>query len=437
MSGARLLMPGLRLPGDLDRFDDFVRLAARGVAGFCLFGGDRALPALLERLLSAAPHPLLIAADLEQGAGQQVEGTTRHPPAAALDPEAAELAGIRTACEARLLGITMTFAPVCDVASEPRNPIIAARAFRDPATAAPRFVNGARLMGLRTCAKLFPGHGATLRDSHDALPLVETGVETWRVRDRPPFAACIAAGVDAVMTAHLAWPALTGSQDRACTFSRRVVTELLRGELGFDGLVVTDALLMEGARGGRGEVEAAEMALEAGCDLLLFPEDVEGVLAFLERVDPGPRLERLARAAEPLPDPLAAAAAASVSGAGDLPPAPGPHPLRICDLLGGGEELARAAGLAFERYGPQGQLLERGSGPGLECPALAVLRRDRAWAGPLVVPEAVRALADPGGLVILLGPRVLLEGLAHSAFVHAPGQDPLTLAAVCRKAFGR
>jgi len=430
-------MPGLRLPGDLARFDDFIRLAARGVGGFCVFGGDRRLRDLVERLQAAAAHPLLIAADLEQGAGQQVEGCTLHPPAAALDPGAAELAGERTACEARRFGISMTFAPVCDVASEPRNPILQARAFADPVSAAPGFVRGARRMGLRTCAKHFPGHGATACDSHDCRPLVTAGVATWRARDRPPFAACIAAGVDAIMTAHLAWPALTGAGELACTFSRAVVSDLLRGELGFAGLVVTDALLMEGARGGRGEVAAAAMALEAGCDLLLFPEDVTGVLEYLEGIDPGPSLERVARAAEPLPDPLAAAAAASISVEGELPLAPGPYPLRICDLLGGGEELARAAGLAFERYSPEGRLLESGPGPGLERPALALLRRDRAWAGPLVVPEAVRALAADDGLVVLLGPRRLLEGLARAALVHAPGQDPCTLVAVCRRAFAR
>ncbi len=414
---ARLVVPALRLPvADLD---PFLHLASRGIGGFCVFGGDLSLGAVLARLAAEAPHPLLFASDLEDGAGQQVKGLTRHPAAAALDDNAAEIAGIRTALEARVLGLTMTFAPVCDVPSVSRNPIIQGRAFPDPVAGPARFVQGARAFGLRTCAKHFPGHGGTTGDSHDALPVVDADLSTWRRRDLPPFQACIEAGVDAVMTAHLACPALTGSPTLPATLSRAVMTDLLRGEMGFRGLVVTDALLMEGVKGGRSEGEAALLALEAGCDVLLVPSDVEGVLAAVEGAEAEESLERLKVAAEPLPDPLAAAAEASVESHGPVELGRGPHAPLVFDLdrRGAGEAAARAIG-------------------GLAASAVLILRSDRAWGGALELPAGAREAASCARLVILLGPKVLLEGLAPRAWVRAPGFDPLTLAAVARRVRG-
>jgi beta-glucosidase-like glycosyl hydrolase len=412
VSNARLVLPGLRFPTDLERE---LRLAERGVGGFCVFGGDARLRDTLDRLQAAAPHPLLFASDMEDGAGQQIEGLARHPPAAALDPDAAEAAGIRTAVEARRLGLTMTFAPVCDVVSDPKNPIISGRAFPDASACAPRFVRGARRMGLRTCAKHFPGHGGTREDSHSHLPVVDASPDTWRRRDLPPFAACIEAGVDAVMTAHIACPGLTGSPTLPATLSWKVITDLLRHELGFSGLVVTDALLMEGVQAGRSEAEAAVLALEAGCDGLLCPADPEGVLEAIGSVDAGAALERMAIAARPLPDPLAAAAAASVTSGGRLPAGPGPHAPEVFDLDGGG-----AAPLAA----------------GLAVPTVVILRSDRAWGGPLALPEDVLERARHAGLVILLGPKVLLAGLEPDAWIHAPGRDRYTLAEVSRLTHG-
>ncbi|MHC4341984.1 MAG: glycoside hydrolase family 3 N-terminal domain-containing protein [Planctomycetota bacterium] len=440
MTNTRLLMPALRLAeGDLREqdVDAALRLAERGVGGFCIYGGDRGLPALAARLQEAAPHPLLIASDMEEGAGQQVAGLPLHPPAAALDADAAEAAGVLTAMVARPLGITMTFAPVCDVVSHPRNPIIQGRAFPDPARCAARFVEGARLFGLRTCAKHFPGHGATAADSHDALPVVDDSGEVLRSRDLPPFQSCIEAGVDAVMTAHVAYPALTGSRELPATLSRSVTTDLLRKELGFRGLVVTDALLMEGVRAGRTEPEAARLALEAGCDLLLCPDDLEGVLEAVARMEAGASLERIAAAARPLEGTLDRAARLAVHATGELPVGPGDHPLQICELAGEGRGLAAAAGVAFERYNASGELLESGGEGGLAVSTVALLRRDRAWAGPLELPPFARAMALRAGLLILLGPEVLGEGIEVPCRVHSPGMDPLTLQEVVRRALGR
>ena len=412
-------MPGIRFPAAAEDFETYLRLAEQGVGGFCVFGSVPDLRERIAALQAVAPYPLLIASDLEAGAGQQIAWLTQHPPAASLDPEAAEAAGLRTALEARTVGITMTFAPVCDVVSEARNPIIQGRAFKDPAASAPRFVAGARRLGLRTCAKHFPGHGATIEDSHNALPYVDAPAETWHARDLPPFRRCIEAGVDAVMTAHIACPGLTGSETMPATLSRAVMTDLLRGELGFEGLVVTDALLMDGVLQGRTEVEAAREAIAAGCDVLCCPDDVAGIAAWLVETDAPDSVARVAAAAVPLPDPLAEAAAHAVVSEGALPVGPGAHPVVIHDLDGVHEKSLRAA-------------FPRTAG----VPTVVVARSDRAWGGALELTPAVRADAAAAGLLVLFGPPVLREGLAPERLVHAPGLDAFTLAAAARRAFG-
>jgi beta-glucosidase-like glycosyl hydrolase len=429
-------MPMLRLPASDEQIEEALRLAERGVGGFCVFGGDAStLPDLLRRLRAAAPHPLLIASDLERGAGQQVAGLSDHPPAAALGPAAAEAAGVRTAIEARRVGITMAFAPVCDVGSESRNPIIQSRAFLDPVQAAPRFVVGARSQGLRTCAKHFPGHGATIVDSHSDLPRVDAPLAVWCERDLPPFAAAIAAGVDAVMSAHIACPALSGEADTPATLSHRVMTTLLREEMGFQGLTVTDALLMDGVRAGRSEEDAAALALQAGCDVLLCPEDVDGVLRAAARAGGEASLERMSVASEPLPEPLAVAAERSIRTRGTFPVGRGVHPLRIFALHGSGSELAQEAGIAYEQSDFEGNTLAPGDGAGLERPVVAILRADRAWAGSLALPEPVKRAAEAADAILLFGPTILLEGLRPEAVLVAPGQDPMTLRAAAKCAF--
>ena len=410
-------MPAIRFP--VDDLDPFLRLAERGVGGFCFFGGDAGLRDVVDRLQAAAPHRLLFAADFEDGAGQQIAGLAKHPPAMAFDPDGAEAAGVRTAIESRALGITMTFAPVCDVLSEPTNPIIQQRAYRDPAACAPRFVRGARAFGLRTCAKHFPGHGATKQDSHDALPRVDADEATWRERDLVPFQRCIDAGVDAIMSAHLAAPALTGSNTLPTTLSHRVITDLLRGDMGFSGLVLTDALCMDGVLQGRTEAEAAQLALEAGCDALLCPDDVEGVLRAAEGMEAGAALARIAEAADPLPGPMERAAAQSIEEIGEVAIGKGSHRARVFDLdgLGREEEVADLFG-------------------GFAAPIAVVLRRDRAWGGALRLTDEIRAAGREAPLLVLLGPRALLEDLKPAAALVAPGHDPFTLAEVVRRIVG-
>jgi beta-glucosidase-like glycosyl hydrolase len=283
---ADLVLPALRW--DHDRgfapcLPDAERALALGVGGFIIFGGEReALRAFIAQLQAAAPHPLLIAADLERGAGQQVLGLTQLPPLLGLATggvaavrEAARL----TAREARDVGINWVFAPVVDLDTEPANPIVQTRAFgtlpEEVGDLGAAWIMACQAGGVLACAKHFPGHGRTLTDSHADLPVV-TSSRLALDADLIPFRRAVAAGVASVMTAHVAYPALDQSEVPA-TYSGPIVQGLLRHEMGFDGLVVTDALVMEGALRGIQETEGAVRALRAGCDLLLYPKDVAAV----------------------------------------------------------------------------------------------------------------------------------------------------------------
>jgi beta-glucosidase len=252
-----------------------------GVGGFILFGGpSEHVAALTEDLHSKSRIPLLIGADLERGAGQQFAGQTALPPLAAIasleDVQAIRRSATVSAREARSLGISWIYAPDCDIDVEPSNPIIGTRSFgSDPERVgeyAAAWIDACQAEGVLACAKHFPGHGRTTVDSHKTLPRVEESAETLRATDLVPFRRAIERGVASVMSAHVAFPAFDPSGAPA-TLSRPILTELLRNELAFSGLVVTDALIMEGVLGG-GEAEAVVRALYAGCDCLLYPSDV-------------------------------------------------------------------------------------------------------------------------------------------------------------------
>ena len=284
---ARLIMPALRWRPDGGFAHEAATIAdalAIGVGGFIVFGGTvEAVRRLTADLLRRAGRPLLIASDLERGAGQQVEGLTEFPPPAALaaleDAAVVRWAGAVTAQEARAVGINWVFAPVADLDVLPENPIVQTRAFgADPnrvATFVRSWIEGCQDAGALACAKHFPGHGRTEVDSHVALPVVAESADTLRSSDLLPFGVAIECGVASVMTAHVAYPALDSSGLPA-TISPAILGEL-RGRLGFDGLVVTDALIMDGALVGRRESDAAVEAIQAGVDLLLYPNDARRV----------------------------------------------------------------------------------------------------------------------------------------------------------------
>jgi beta-glucosidase-like glycosyl hydrolase len=294
-AAARLLFPAIRWATERDDWSaPDPALAELGVGGWILFGGTaEAVAELTARLRAASPHPILIGADLERGAGQQFTGATPLPPAAALasldDLDATRRAGALTGREAVAVGVDWVYAPVADVDVEPDNPIVGTRAFgTDPDAAAAQvaaWVQGCRSAGAMACAKHFPGHGRTTTDSHLGLPRVDADAATleWEMT---PFRTAIEAGVDAVMTAHVAYPALD-SGGAPATLSRAILATL-RNRLGFAGLVVTDALIMEGAKGQSGPgaddaAVAAVQAVAAGCDALLYPPDPVAAAEALER----------------------------------------------------------------------------------------------------------------------------------------------------------
>ena len=294
MTLGRLAFPALRWRPETgfaheDRAID--EALSLGVGGFIVFGvpGARAdeVGHLTEELRHRARRQLLIGADLERGAGQQARRLTECPPPAALaslgDEDVIRWAAATTAREAGHVGINWVFAPVADLDLEPENPIVQTRSFgADPdrvSASVATWVEACQAEGLLACAKHYPGHGRTTGDSHQGLPAVGASLEELRSTDLRPFAAAVQAGVASVMTAHVAFP----SWDPAGLPATRspVILGHLRSALGFDGLVVTDAFIMEGARAGASEGEAATAALAAGCDILLYPGDLEGTLAAL------------------------------------------------------------------------------------------------------------------------------------------------------------
>jgi beta-N-acetylhexosaminidase len=237
----------------------------------------------LQRIAAEAKiPPLFIALDQEGGGVVRIAGgmtvfTSQMGLAATPDPVAAvQRAATITANELRANGVNWNFAPVADVNNEPLNPIIGNRSFgSDPqrvSTLVAAAVRAYAAAGLLCCAKHFPGHGAATVDSHVALPIIDVDRARLDRVELPPFRAAIAAGVPAIMLAHLIVPALDPTPSVPASMSRRIATDLLRRELGFAGIAVTDDLEM-GALATIGEAAAGERALEAGADFVLYRFD--------------------------------------------------------------------------------------------------------------------------------------------------------------------
>jgi len=262
------------------------------LGGLILFGGEALETAYFtNHFQKLARVPLLIASDLERGAGNQVTGATLFPPLMALgaagSEELAYEMGRITAIEGRALGIHMTYAPVVDVNVNPDNPIINTRSVGESpelvARIASAFIKGCQSAGMLATAKHFPGHGDTDQDSHSLLPAIMADLNRLESIELYPFQKAIEAGVEAVMTAHLYVPALEPEEWLPATLSPRILTDLLRNKMGFKGLIVTDALEMRGITGYFGEEEAALRALKAGVDLLLLPPDPIKVIEHLKQ----------------------------------------------------------------------------------------------------------------------------------------------------------
>lgn len=284
-------------PADASQRAELVDLVQQlGLGGVVLFRSQAyeaaALLHDLQRAAAAASHlPLLVAADFEWGAEFRIDGAVPYPTAMAVgatfDPAAAEWMGTASARDALALGIHWILAPVADVNINPGNPVINVRAFGEEAEhvgqMAAAFVRGAQAGGVLATAKHFPGHGDTAVDSHIALPVLAHDSERLQSVELRPFRSTIEAGVASIMTAHLAVPALTADTSLPATLSGAVLTQLLREELGFTGLVATDAMEMGGISRRWWSGEAAVEALAAGADVVLLPPQPRAVHAAVVR----------------------------------------------------------------------------------------------------------------------------------------------------------
>jgi beta-N-acetylhexosaminidase len=245
---------------------------------------------LINQLQRASKIPLLVAADYERGLSMRLNGTTVFPHSmafgAAGKPEFADQFGRIVAQESRAIGVEWNLMPIADVNSNPANPVINTRSFgEDPAQVSAlvtAYIQGARSSGLLTAAKHFPGHGDTATDSHLGLAAVNRTREQIDQIDLPPFRAAIAAGTDAVMVAHITAPALEPDPSRVATNSTSIVTGILKQQLGFNGLIITDAMDMLGLTsvypegGSAAARRAAVDTVKAGNDMLLLFTDLDG-----------------------------------------------------------------------------------------------------------------------------------------------------------------
>ena len=271
------------------------------VGGFLVFGATEPAPGVLlnptygtvtlgqpfaaastfNRLQGIAKLPLLNTGDFETGVGFRIAGATAFPRAmafgAAGDETLAYEAGRVTGEEARALGVHVNFAPVVDVNNNPRNPVINTRSFgEDPALVgrlASAYIKGLQSAGVAATLKHFPGHGDTDVDSHIGLPVITHPRSRLDAIELPPFRAAIAAGADGVMTGHIEMPALDPSRATPTTLSEPIVTGLLRKELGFNGLVYTDSMGMQGVTAMHAPGPAAVLAIKAGNDVVLHSPD--------------------------------------------------------------------------------------------------------------------------------------------------------------------
>ena len=426
MTAGRLVCPALRWRPESGFSHEAAAIDAAlalGVGGFIIFGvgGARAdeIAELTQRIRSLAGRPLLLASDMERGAGQQARGLTPIPPPAALaslhDETVIAWAGATTARDARSIGLNAVFAPDADLDIEPANPIVQTRSFgTDPAAvsrAVTTWIGACQAEGVLASAKHYPGHGRTAQDSHSVLPTVPLRLADLVATDLQPFAAAVQAGVAMIMTGHVGFPAWDPSGAPA-TLSP-VILGYLRTTLGFDGLIVTDALIMEGARAGKSPGDAAVAALAAGCDLLLYPGDLAEVVRSIGQATASGALSAAAIDASVARLDRLLASAASL-GAPRLTPSPSENPsntaARIADRL-----LSRG--------------LLRGAMPALDGLDLVVIDDDiGGWYAPGPSDIVRRTLAQGKTFERTGGSRVVLAFAEPRAVKGRSGFGPESLA---------
>jgi len=249
--------------------------------GVNTLGDALAAASLLDRLQAMASVPLMNTADFETGVGFRLAGATTFPREMAMgavgDPRLVTEEARITGIESRAVGVQVVFAPVVDVNVNPRNPVINTRSYgEDPARVAElasAYLDGARDGGVIATVKHFPGHGDTDVDSHLGLPIIPHPLDRLKTVEFVPFRAAIDRGVPAVMAAHIVMPALDPSPETPATFSHPILTDLLRGEFGFRGLVYTDSMSMDAVAKMVPPGEAAVRAVLAGADVILHSPD--------------------------------------------------------------------------------------------------------------------------------------------------------------------
>lgn len=280
----------LRLRDEIQRYHlGSILLTVPAEGPFLMKTGPYEAAMLINELQRDAKVPLIVGADFERGLSMRLTGVTTFPHAmafgAAGKAEFAEQFGRIVGEESRAIGVEWNFFPVADVNSNPNNPIINTRSFgEDPAEVgelSSAYIRGARRQGMLTTAKHFPGHGDTGTDSHLGLAAVNRTREQIEQIDLAPFRAAISSGVDSVMVAHVTAPALEPDPDKVATTSPLIVGQILQHELGFKGLVVTDAMDMGALTrlypmGSAASGHAAVDAIKAGNDMLILPSDLDG-----------------------------------------------------------------------------------------------------------------------------------------------------------------
>ena len=277
------------------------RLLEAGVGGVIFFGGTlKELEIRCKVLTKWAGKPLLLCADVEEGVGQRFQGGTKFVPPMGIAQiykrdqnlaiSIAEQMGIITGQEAKKIGLNWVLAPVCDINNNPNNPVINLRAWgEDPSTVSAlscAFHRGLSSTNVLSCAKHFPGHGNSSVDSHLELPIIENDLSTLENFELIPFRSLIDQDISSLMIGHLLFTNIDPNQP--ATLSRKLVTDLLRRKLKFDGLVVTDALVMNAISEKYSGGEAAVRAFEAGIDLIMMPEDAdEAIDSLVESINTG------------------------------------------------------------------------------------------------------------------------------------------------------
>jgi beta-glucosidase-like glycosyl hydrolase len=274
-----------------------IELVNKGIGGFILFGGKKdETQNFIDKLQSLSEIPLFIASDIERGVGQQIGGATRFPcemaVASAINKNKADdVELLRNAInaitrEALDIGINMPLIPVLDVNRNPDNPIICTRAFSDDpeevAWFGKTYITVLEKAGVLSCAKHFPGHGDTSIDSHIELPVISKPLQELTKIDIHPFRGAVRAGVSCIMIGHLSIPAI---DTLPATLSKKIITDLLRKELGFEGIIMTDALNMSALKEYKG---VPVQCLNAGFDILLHPANADStVKELLQAIDSG------------------------------------------------------------------------------------------------------------------------------------------------------